>query len=94
MRLAVQLGRQANSNEMTVSEVAADAFALVELGRLARRALGRKRNPVVHVDAAKTIARRYDAELFDLRDLNGTVMAIKFSSGLYSSGFRNLFFVA
>lgn len=92
--LAVQLGRQANANAMSLDEIASDAIELARLGRTVRRAIERNRNPDAPVAAARAIARRYDAELFDLRDLAGTVMGIKFSSGLYSCAYRNVFFIA
>jgi len=93
-RLAVQLGRQEESRACTVDEIVADAVELTRCGRLARRAVARGKAPDAHVRAAVKVTDRYGADLHDLRDLNGTVMAIKFWSGLYSSAYHNLFFIA
>lgn len=94
VRLAVQLGRQPASQGMTVDEVAADAIELARLGQLSRKALEMQRTPDAYVKAAAEIADRYSASVVDLRQLDGVVTALEFRSGLYSSGYRNLFFIA
>lgn len=93
-RLAAILGRQAPSQAMVIESIADDAIALAKLGVSARRALERRRCPGKYVERATAIAERYGAELVDQRDLEGAVMCLKFRAGLYSAGFRNLFFVA
>lgn len=91
-RVAVQLGRQPKAYAMMPDEVARDAVAMVRHALAARRALERQAKPDSHLAAAREIARRYDALVAE-PDINGVVVALKFRSGLYSSGFRNLFVV-
>jgi hypothetical protein len=93
-RIAVQFGRQAPAQAMTVEAIADDAISIARLGNSTRRALERQRCPQRYVSRAITIAERYGATLIDKRDLEGAVMCLKFNAGLYRSGFRNLFFVA
>lgn len=93
-RLAVMFGRQSNSTARTVDEIASDAIKLAALGRKIRRKLERQKPLNGELTEALAIAERYQATLIDNRDLNGCVVALKFRSGLYSSGFRNWFFVA
>lgn len=93
-RIAVQFGRQAPAQAMPVEAIADDAISMARLGLKARRALERQKCPGRHVQRAVMIAERYGAQLIDQRDLDGAVMCLKFNAGLYSSGFRNLFFVA
>ena len=93
-RFGTILGRQAPAQALTVDAIADDAIQLARLGLNARRALERRRCPGKFVERATAIAERYGAELIDQRDLNGAVMALTFRSGLYSAGFRNLFYVA
>ena len=94
VRIAIMLGRQSASQALTIDEIAGDAISLAALGSRTRHALERQRDPGGFVVAARTIAERYGAMLIDQRDVEGAVMCLKFPSGLYSSGFRNLFFVA
>jgi gamma-glutamylcysteine synthetase len=93
-RIACMFGRQDPSRARTVEEIARDALQLAELGRQARGALERKKSPARQVRAATAIAARYGARVVDSRDLEGMVLGLKFHGGLYSSGFRNLFYVA
>ena len=92
-RIAVQFGRQAPAQALTVDVIADDARRMAGLGRKVRHALEQKRRVARMVSEARAIAERYGAELIDQRDLNGAVMCLKFHAGLYSAGFRNLFFV-
>lgn len=94
VRLAVQFGRQHASLAMTVVEIATDATKLAELAWKARYALERQRCPGRFISQARPIAERYGAQLVDRRDVEGCVVGLKFRSGLYSSGFRNIFFVS
>lgn len=93
-RLAVQFGRQGASYAMTVDEIAGDAMKFARLAQKARRAVARQSCAEKVIAQARTISDRYNAELVALNDPEGCVVALKFRSGLYSSGFRNLFFVA
>lgn len=90
----MQFGRQAPAQAMTVEAIADDAIAIARLGFNARRALERQKCPGLYVKRAIAIAERYGAQLVDQRDLDGAVMCLVFTAGLYRSGFRNLFFVA
>jgi hypothetical protein len=93
-RIAVQFGRQDSSRTFTVEQIADDALQLADLARQARATLEAGRSPARQVRAAKAIADRYGARVIDARDLGGMVLGLKFHSALYSSGFRNLFYVA
>lgn len=92
-RIAVQFGRQAPAQAMTVETIADDARRMAALGRKVRHALEQKRRVARMVSEARAIAERYGAVLIDQRDLNGAVLCLRFTRGLYSAGFRNLFFV-
>lgn len=93
-RVAVLFGRQAEADGRTIDEIAHDAVTIALCGRDARRALTSQRDVQLYVDRAELIADRYAARLVPLLDLNGCVFALRFRTGLYSSGRRNLFFLA
>lgn len=93
-RLGVMFGRQPVAQALTVDAIANDAVRMAVLGMAARRALERQRPADAHFAAARELAERYGAHVVALRDLDGAVLCLKFTGGLYSSGFRNLFHVA
>lgn len=93
-RVAVLFGRQAEADGMTIDEIADDALTIALCGRNARRALERQRSVQPYIDRADAIADRYAARLVPLLDLNGCVFALRFRTGLYSSGRRDLFYLS
>ena len=79
---------------LPTNAVADDAIRLAKLGTNVRRAIEQKESPDKYVQLAQIIARRYDAEVLDNRDLHGWVMCLKFPEGAYIGGVSNRFFVA
>lgn len=93
-RIAVQFGRQAPAQAMTIETIADDAISIARLGNSARRALERQRCPQRYVSRATLIAERYGATLIDKRDLEGAVMCLRFTANFCGPSFKSLFFVA
>lgn len=93
-RLGVMFGRQPRARGMNVGSIADDAVLMASCGAAARRAMERQQSPDAHFAAAREVAERYGAAVVELRDLDGAVLCLKFREGIFSSGFRNLFYVA
>lgn len=93
-RLAAQLARQPAALGMTATEIARDALAIAGHAFVARRALEAGKSPARAVAKARAVIEGYDAATVDNRDLAGMVLGIRFRSGTFTSGFRNIFYVA
>lgn len=92
--VAVALARQPVARSLTVAEVAADAVRLAGLALALRRSLERQRPERDEVALASEIAKRYGAKVVAQRDVEGSVLALRFPAGTHVAGFRNLVFVA
>lgn len=93
VRLAAQFARETASDGFTVHEIAEDALAIVAHASAARRALEAGRDPAPHIAAARVVAEKYYAKVVDSCDLAGMVLGLRFPSGTFNSGARNVFFV-
>lgn len=93
-RVAVQFGRQPAAQALSTDEIAGDAIRLAKLGAKIRVRVERQQEPNGELTEFRSIAERYGAKTVENFDLDGCVVGLTFRSGLYSSGFRNVFFVA
>jgi hypothetical protein len=92
-RLAAQLSREDESRNLTVDEIAPDALALVNAGVAARRALEAGKSADKAFERAAAVAERYRAEVIREADLLGMVLGLRFTSGRFTSGARDIFYV-
>lgn len=92
-RVAVQLAREDAGLYLTPREIADKAMSLVLAASGARKALDRGSNPREHYDAARVITSEFGAELVERGDLAGMVVGVRFSSGRFTSGAENIFYV-
>jgi len=74
--------------------VLADAAALANLARRARRALAYGRSPVRHFDEASKLAARYRSEVVRHADPIGVAMGIRFIGSRFVGPRGNVFFIA
>ena len=94
VRVAVQLAREDDGLYKTVQEISTDALAIADAGIAARRAIEVGKLPDKAFDRAEAVAKQYHAEVIRQGELEGMVLGIRFTSGRFTSGFRNIFFVA
>lgn len=93
-RVAAQLAREDAGSYLTLNELSAHALALTEAGFAARTALASGKSAKPHYQTARDIAAIFGAELVERGDLEGMVVGLKLSSGRFTSGAENVFYVA
>jgi hypothetical protein len=93
-RVAAQLAREDAGRYQTVKEISANAVALADSALRARAAIEHGRNPGVHFARAKAIAAAYHAELVPNCDVDGMVIGLRFTSGRFTNGAANVFYLA
>lgn len=90
-RVAAALGKSYAAKRIEPEEIAADAIRLDDLGKSAVEAVMRQMPADKMALEARKIARRYNAEVVDERDLNGIVLGLRFLDGSYADMDRHIF---
>lgn len=92
-RLAAQLSREIAASAFTIDEIGRDAVTIVVCANKAKRRLLSQRSADRQIAELEKIATRYQANLVAPLDPNGMLIGFQFSSGSYSCGFQNCFFI-
>lgn len=94
-RLAVQLSRERMGACKSVEELVADACAAINAADVIREALDRAAPPPPDATTVLVrLARAYHAEYVGRHDLAGMCCGFRFTSGSYTAGFENLYFLS
>lgn len=93
-RVVAQFAHEDAGRYCSLNEPTAYALALTDAAHAARKAVASGTNPRPHYPAARSVTKKCAAELVTRGDLDGMVLGVKFSSGRFTSGAENIFYVA
>ena len=95
-KIAAQLARERAAQAATVHQIADDAVKVATLAGSLRSAvmLGTSRSAFVATRQLQATVAPYEARVVRADDPAGMVVGLRLSSGAYTSGFQNIFFLA